>query len=129
MQKQIGNRDHQTFVQSQAQSLPLDTCSLRSRLSLGVLKRRKRREDRGRHRDRGRKLREELDDLNADKRMLKMKDHNEGQRHERESTEGRRREKEGGGGGREDIFLPVVDTVSAVAIRARKTHQRFVCSV
>jgi len=38
---------------------------------------------------------------------------------------GERKERRGG----REIFLPVVDMVSAAAIRVRKTHQRFVCSV
>lgn len=80
----------------------------------------------GRIADRKRELREELNDLNVDKRMLKMKDLNERQR--QQMGENTWMEKKGKKEGR-NIFLPVVDMVSAAAIRVRKTHQRFVCSV
>lgn len=80
----------------------------------------------GRIADRKRELWEELEDLNEDKRMLKMKDLNERQRQRRgENTWMEKKEKKEG----RNIFLPVVDMVSAAAIRVRKTHQRFVCSV
>ena len=39
------------------------------------------------------------------------------------------REREKVDGGEDVFYLPVVDTVTAVVIRVRTTHQRFVCSV
>lgn len=76
--------------------------------------------------------RQELDDVNEDKRTVKMKDLTERQRRRRwmgESTGMEKKEEEEG----RNICPPhpssAVDTVSVAAIRVRKTHQRFVCSV
>lgn len=66
LQIQIGNTDHQTVVQSSAQSLPLRTTSLWLLLSLS------KEESEGRTADRKRESREEQEDLNEDKRILKM---------------------------------------------------------
>lgn len=71
--------------------------------------------------------RQELDDMNEDKSTLKMKDLTERQRRWlRESTGMEKKEEKEG----RNICPPhAVDTVSVAAIRVRKTHQRFVCSV
>lgn len=139
---QIGNRDHQTVVQSWSSVTSFkNTTSLWLRLSPSAQRKKEKREDRGRREDRKKKkkgeLREELDDLNEDKRTLKMKDLNERQRTVSERIPGWRRKKKKRGGEEEEekkrrgrnISLRVVDTVSAAAIGVRKTHQRFVCSV
>lgn len=74
--------------------------------------------------DRKRELREELEDLNENKRI-------ERSTWKTKTAAGREdRDEEDRIGGRKEVFFsPVVDMMSVAAIRTRKTHQWFVCSV
>lgn len=122
---QISNRDHQTVVQSWAQSLPFHTTALWLQLSPSPQ----------RNKEKGVSQTERESWKAGTGRCEWRQKDVENERSNRETKTvagGEYRDGEERREGRKKYLSPpprAVDTVSVAAIRVRKTHQRFVCSV